>query len=574
MKDFLTSTKGKLIAGLITVAVVVGVALAILMSNRGYRLIIVNELTGITKVSNGSKENEAYKGERLEPGDVVSVQDESDLTLGVDDDKILYAEAGSRFSIEAIGKSGDTRTNIELSEGTNLYRIDNKLNDSESFVVDTPNSTMSVRGTVFRTAVRKEGADTYTVVEVFEGVVYVEVKEEAGILTGESRELVAGECAIIKSNSSQSEFVKADNGDVVYEIDYRAIPKQTAIVLGQAIDDGRQLCIGKDLLYDYVEINEHVFGQAKERIEPTCEEDGYEVAICEVCGEQGGEKTVIKATGHVPSATETEIADCEEGAKSIIKCSVCGKVIEEQVTEPGQHTFVEDSYATTATCTVGGTRVMVCSVCGKKTETTTKALGHDYQEVNVKAPDCTHDGLVMNKCTRCGSTTPVMAVKALGHNILESETPASCEFQGAIYGKCTRCGLTTSKSTPYLGHSYSDSNRIDATCEQDGRVSKYCDRCGDERSQTIPALGHEFYESSRKAATCEQSGSIVTTCSRCGKSETSDISALGHDFVYKKSNSQAARMHILTCTRCGNTSGNEESCQYVPGSNVCSICGE
>ncbi len=574
MKEFMTSVKGKIVAGVVTVAVVAAVIVAVLMSNRGYRVIIVNELTGTSKVTNGTGESDAYKGERLQPGDAVAVQDASDLTLGVDDDKVLYAEAGSHFAIEAVGKTGDTRTSITLSEGTNLYRIDNKLKDSESFSVETPNSTMSVRGTVFRTAVSREGSDTYTVVEVFEGVVYVEVKEESGIITGENRELRAGECAIIRSNSSQSEFVKADNGDVVHEIDYRAIPKQTAMVLGQAIDDGRTLSIGKELLFDYVQINDHVFGQAKETVAPTCEEDGYEVAVCDVCGEQGGDKIVIKATGHVPSEAETEVTDCEEGAKNIIKCSVCGKVVEEKVIEPGQHTFVEDSDATTATCTAGGTRVMVCSVCGKKTETTTKALGHDYQEVNVKAPDCTHDGLVMNKCTRCGSTTPVMTAKALGHNILESETPASCEFQGAIYGKCTRCGLMTSKSTPYLGHSYSDSDRVDPTCEIEGSVSRHCDRCGISTREGIPALGHDMYESERKSATCEDPGSIVMACYRCDKTEKNDIPAFGHDYVYKRTSSAADRMHILTCTRCNKTTGSAESCRIDPGSAVCSICGE
>lgn len=50
--------------------------------------------------------------------------------------------------------------------------LSEKLNEKSSYEVTVPNSTMAVRGTVFRVAiVYDEDGDSYTTVQVFDGIV-------------------------------------------------------------------------------------------------------------------------------------------------------------------------------------------------------------------------------------------------------------------------------------------------------------------------------------------------------------------------------------------------------------------
>ena len=131
MKAFLTTVKGKVIAASITAALVASVVTSVVFINLGYRTIAVKALNGITQILNGDKENYAYEGLHLKSGDNVNVNPDADLTLALDEDKFVYAEPNTKFWIEAAGRLGDTRTTIHLEEGSQLFRIDNKLEGAE-----------------------------------------------------------------------------------------------------------------------------------------------------------------------------------------------------------------------------------------------------------------------------------------------------------------------------------------------------------------------------------------------------------------------------------------------------------
>lgn len=198
MKNFLKSTKGKIIAGGITLAVVAVAVVIIILMNRGYRSIKVDDLNGTTIVSG----REAFKGQNLKNGDDVSVSESSDLTLELDSDKHVFAEEHTRFRVEAAGKSGrNSRTVIHLEEGSVLTTIDNKLADKESYVVETPNAAMAVRGTTFSVAASSTDDAFATTVEVIEGTVEVTDKE-----TGEVTVLNAGESKTIASGGMEPTY--------------------------------------------------------------------------------------------------------------------------------------------------------------------------------------------------------------------------------------------------------------------------------------------------------------------------------------------------------------------------------
>lgn len=111
MKELLKTVKGKIIvasAGVVAVAAVVVGAVLLFSGEESYRSIAVEQLQGISMISNPEGENEAYKGMYLRSGDDVQVKNDANLTLKIDGDKHFYAQALTHFKVECVDgeKSG------------------------------------------------------------------------------------------------------------------------------------------------------------------------------------------------------------------------------------------------------------------------------------------------------------------------------------------------------------------------------------------------------------------------------------------------------------------------------------
>ena len=160
-----TVKKGPLIGAIAGVAVVILAVVVILLLNRKeavYRIIKVFELDGKSTVTRQDiGDLDAYDNMVLESGDQVYV-DTGSLTLKMDEDKYVYAEEKTRFQLEAAGTSENSKTRIRLEEGILTNEIQNKLSDESSYEVNTPNSTMSVRGTIYMVDVYEENGIRYT----------------------------------------------------------------------------------------------------------------------------------------------------------------------------------------------------------------------------------------------------------------------------------------------------------------------------------------------------------------------------------------------------------------------------
>lgn len=488
MKSFLGSTKGRIIAGVATL-VVVGVIVAVfLLGNSGYRTIAVEELNGITKVANNGASSEAYVGQHFKKGDDVTVTEASDLTLSLDLDKYVYAKENTHFWIEASGKNADTRTTIHLDEGSVLCRIDNKLGDAGSFDIDTPNATMSVRGTVFKVeCFSDDNGRTYTVVDVLEGQVYSQVKMEDGQNTEESRVLSAGESAIVHSDPSFSEFIKPENlegflkenSNIIGEIDFSRYSQNEAVFLGKAIEAGRELCISKELLFDIVGLTEHDFSIKGEEVAATCTEEGYYYEICSICGIES-EKHIIDKLAHDYDA-DMVCKSCGKEEKQI-KEEVAEEELQSDTTDvvtntnekadpcANGHTMV--SNVVKATCVADGYEEKVCSVCGYKGERTElKATGHNYV-ITRQEPTCDVDGLQYHTCSNCGDMWADV-IPAVGHDWNHSHADASCMSEGFDSDSCSRCGAGTYKAIPATGHSASGGYSYDGSGHWQS-----CGKCG------------------------------------------------------------------------------------------------
>ncbi len=150
---------------------------------KSYRSIRVQETVGITQVTRGKEAPyQAYNGMRLEDGDFVAVGQSSNLVMKMDEDKFVYADENTRFHLEGTGSETSGKITVHLEQGSVLVDIQEKLSEESEFEIETPNSVMSVRGTVFyvETVTDATGALT-TKVCVFDGAV-------AALGAGESEE--------------------------------------------------------------------------------------------------------------------------------------------------------------------------------------------------------------------------------------------------------------------------------------------------------------------------------------------------------------------------------------------------
>ncbi|MBE6889548.1 MAG: hypothetical protein E7485_06000 [Ruminococcaceae bacterium] len=135
-----------------------------------YRLIKVNSFEGTVTIQREDK-MDAFEGLQLVSEDTVEVGAASLLELLADSDKHIVAKENTAFQLHSAGNETSGNITIDLMYGNALFTIDNKLPEGSSFQVNTPNASLSVRGTIFR--VDYDPETNTTEIEVEEGVVAV-----------------------------------------------------------------------------------------------------------------------------------------------------------------------------------------------------------------------------------------------------------------------------------------------------------------------------------------------------------------------------------------------------------------
>lgn len=177
--------KMKVIIAVAAVLVVGGTAAVVgynVTKEDAYRVLKVFEMTGDSTVyREGSGDLEAYVGMNLESGDVLSVGDESTLRVVLDNDKYILLDGGTVLELNAAGTAADSRTTVNLRQGTILNEITNPLSANSSYEVNAPKATMAVRGTSFSVSVRDDGSGGYNINETtYHGLVNVSILDEEG----------------------------------------------------------------------------------------------------------------------------------------------------------------------------------------------------------------------------------------------------------------------------------------------------------------------------------------------------------------------------------------------------------
>lgn len=246
-----TVKKGPLIGAIAGVAVVILAVVVILLLNRKeavYRIIKVFELDGKSTVTRQDiGDLDAYDNMVLESGDQVYV-DTGSLTLKMDEDKYVYAEEKTRFQLEAAGTSENSKTRIRLEEGILTNEIQNKLSDESSYEVNTPNSTMSVRGTIYMVDVYEENGIRYTKVSVFEGAVAAKLIYADGSVSDQEKLVEKGKEVLIYDDNSGTDYVGEPS-----DIDYSALPQGVIAFLLEKANAGYDIGIPAEDLEKYLQ---------------------------------------------------------------------------------------------------------------------------------------------------------------------------------------------------------------------------------------------------------------------------------------------------------------------------------
>lgn len=258
------SSKGKkiLIAACAAAVVVIAVIIAVvvLRKEESYRVIKVYEVSGdVTVKRDGKGDMEPYENMLLESGDTVVVNSGS-MTLKLDEDKYVYVEEETEFSVEATGTSENSKTTIVLKKGAITNEIQNKLSDDSSYEVNTPNSTMAVRGTVFRVEISYDDKGTcYTKVSVLEGKVSSNLVYADGTVSDKSVDVEKGYEVIIYQDGSKTDYLTE-----VQPIDYSKLPasvqKRFEKLLEDVKKDEENNDSGRDEYVVTFMYNDSVFG--------------------------------------------------------------------------------------------------------------------------------------------------------------------------------------------------------------------------------------------------------------------------------------------------------------------------
>lgn len=236
-----------IIIGSIAIVAIVAVCLIIVFSRdkkEAYRLIKVFELDGRATISRKEiGDIDAYSNMVLGSGDTV-FQNEGTMTLKLDEDKYVYVEEQTKFSLVATGSSANSKTTIELEQGAITSEIKNKLPADATYEINTPNSSMSVRGTIYRvyTYIGEDGIK-YSVVAVFDGTVSTRLRYADGSMDDKEVEVGKGKQITIYEDAETTDYLTD-----VEDIDYSKIPEDVLLNLIEISENGTNLSLTTDEL--------------------------------------------------------------------------------------------------------------------------------------------------------------------------------------------------------------------------------------------------------------------------------------------------------------------------------------
>ncbi len=271
-----------------------------------YRRIEVYEIDGSAMLTrSGIGDMDAYAGMLLQSKDAVSVMKESYLALKMDEDKYALLEALSKIHLEAEGNSTDSKTRIYLDEGALVNRLESELSEDSVYEVNTPNSTMAIRGTTFRVAVEyDENGVSHTQLSVFEGKVECRLVHPDGTVDETPVMVDTGTQIEIRGDMEESEYVVLDG-----KVDYEELKLKVLEFISAAFDADKELSISKEELAELIESKRNT----EEPEIPELPEESEEPEEFTVTYQYGGEPFAVMQVQEGGFAKQPQLQPTSDG---------------------------------------------------------------------------------------------------------------------------------------------------------------------------------------------------------------------------------------------------------------------
>lgn len=338
-------------AGGIAVLVILAVFLikaAVSSGNEAeYRSILVSQISGSVQIEREQTGTlDAYAGMMLQSEDVICTGEDGYLYLKLDEDKYVMIEPLSRARLVSSGNEQDSRTSIYMEEGAIVNRLDTDLSEKSIYEINTPNSTMAVRGTNFRVQmIRDENGVSHTYVFVFEGTVNCWLVFPDGSVQQETP-VTGGNQVQIRGDEQESSYVALGE-----PVDYEELPAEVLDFLLTAVKEGVPIPITQEELEDLIKERTEGDGEEKEKEKespaPAREEEVKEPTP--VGAEGTKEPTSAKKEGKespYPTPTkEPEIVREEETLPTASPVPTPTMLPEPVVTEPEENWEEDDTEA-------------------------------------------------------------------------------------------------------------------------------------------------------------------------------------------------------------------------------------
>ena len=500
LKRFLRTTKGKVIvvsAAVAAVALVGVVVFMLIINSNKYRSISVADVKGIVNIIGQKNNGQAYKGQRLFDGDDVTVTEDSELTLCLNNDKYVYADENTHFKLEAASSKQGNKLKIVLDKGSELNVLTAKLGDGDTYQVDTPNSTMSVRGTRFRmTVYTGEDGYTYTLLEVESGVVFVQLKTLTGEYNGVEKEFYAGESALIRGGDDFSEFVLSDDNTEVWMLDHASLPSEAVPRLVELLKKNEELELAAKEAEEKIVVEED-------------DKDKNQVAEKDTDKDKDADKDADSDKDKDKDAEKDKDAKDSKDGKD--KDAKDGKDAKDKDNKDNKETANNDNNNSNG---------------GNNNQQTSHT--HTWVEVIDQQATCGEPGSKHQECSSCGEKQASVTIPKTNHTWTEVvDTQPTCGATGIKHEECSVCGAKQKENTVIAAtgkHSYGSWNTTTpATCTTDGEREHTCSVCGDVAKETIPAPGHDWAEDKRAEPNCTYEGKSYQSCQRNGCDATREV---------------------------------------------------
>ena len=244
--------------------------------------------------------------------------------------------------------------------------------------------------------------------------------------------------------------------------------------------------------------------------------DCTSLGMCYICGgsyyggHDWGEWSSAGNGTHIRNCKncyKVDTASCTGGTATCSTKAVCEVCGEEYGEKDSNNHDLEQHAAKAPTCTEKGWNAYeTCSRCDHTTYAELPALNHDLKQYAAKAPTCTEIGWnAYETCSRCDHTT-YAELPALNHDYQAVTVEPTCETDGYTVFTCSRCKDSyTADLTDQLGHQFgawspNGTGSQSASCLRDG-------------------CAHTGSTDCRKFTFRTAEGETLTFCPVCGQAE-------------------------------------------------------